>query len=90
MVQIWVKDTGPGIPPAEHERIFDKFSRLHNGEKVRGFGLGLAYCRLAVEAHGGSIWVESQVGQGATFRFTLPSAEASSDKSSSNPSSITS
>ena len=89
MVQIWVKDTGPGIPPAEHERIFDKFSRLHNGEKVRGFGLGLAYCRLAVEAHGGSIWVESQVGQGATFRFTLPSAEASSDKSSSNPSSIT-
>ncbi len=75
MVQVWVKDTGPGIPPSEHERIFDKFSRLHNGEKVRGFGLGLAYCRLAVEAHGGRIWVESQPGQGACFRFILPKAE---------------
>jgi len=74
MVQLWVQDSGPGIPPTEQERIFDKFTRLHGGEGQHGFGLGLAYCRLAVEAHGGRIWVESQLNQGSCFRFTLPVA----------------
>jgi len=69
-----VQDSGPGIPDSEHERIFDKFTRLHGKDGPRGFGLGLAYCRLAVEGHGGRIWVESQPGCGASFIFTLPIA----------------
>lgn len=84
MVQIWVQDSGPGIPPTEQERIFDKFTRLHSAEGQHGFGLGLAYCRLAVEAHGGRIWVESQPGQGACFRFTLPIAP-NGQSSNGNP-----
>jgi PAS domain S-box-containing protein len=66
-----VSDTGPGIPPEHHGRIFERFTRLER-EEARGTGLGLALCRLAVEAHGGHIWVESEPGQGATFKFVLP------------------
>lgn len=72
-VHVWVQDNGPGIPASEHERIFEKFSRLHAREGPRGLGLGLAYCRMAVQAHGGRIWVESKPGAGARFQFTLPS-----------------
>jgi K+-sensing histidine kinase KdpD len=71
-VEMWVQDDGPGIPPAERERIFDKFTRLHKDDTARGFGLGLAYCRLAVEAHGGRIWVDGNPDSGACFKFTLP------------------
>jgi PAS domain S-box-containing protein len=71
-VCVAVRDTGPGIPPREQQRIFDKFTRLHQEGYAKGLGLGLAFCRLAVEAHGGRIWVESELGQGATFSFTLP------------------
>jgi signal transduction histidine kinase len=71
-VCVSVSDTGPGIPPRDQQRIFDKFARLHQEGYAKGLGLGLAFCRLAVEAHGGRIWVESEVGQGATFSFTLP------------------
>ncbi len=70
-VTIGVKDTGPGIPHAEQGRIFQKFTRLHQGGP-KGLGLGLAFCKLAVEAHGGKIWVESEPGQGSTFSFTVP------------------
>lgn len=69
-VQVWVKDNGPGIPAAQAETIFNKFARLHSGGK--GLGLGLAFCRLAVEGHRGKIWVESEEGKGSTFTFTLP------------------
>ncbi|MEK7326833.1 MAG: HAMP domain-containing sensor histidine kinase, partial [Chloroflexota bacterium] len=69
---ISVSDTGPGVPAEFHERIFQKFFTGWQG--MKGSGLGLAFCRLAVEAHGGRIWVESQPGQGATFTFTLPAA----------------
>jgi two-component system, NtrC family, sensor histidine kinase KinB len=69
---LWVQDCGPGIPVSEHERIFEKFARLEGTDLPKGFGLGLAYCRLAVQAHGGRIWVESEPGQGARFTFTLP------------------
>lgn len=72
LVQFTVEDTGPGIPAAARERIFDKFTRLRPTEGARGVGLGLAYCRLAVEGHGGRIWVESEPGIGARFHFTLP------------------
>lgn len=71
-VMMWVQDTGPGIPPDERERIFDKFTRLHGSGGPKGLGLGLAFCRLAVEAHGGQIWVEDGPELGACFKFTLP------------------
>jgi signal transduction histidine kinase len=74
MVKVWVQDNGPGIPAAEQERIFDKFTRLPTREKSKGMGLGLAFCRLAIIAHGGNIWVESNPGSGARFVFTLPLA----------------
>jgi PAS domain S-box-containing protein len=69
-----VRDHGPGIPEGDRERIFDKFTRLHGSERARGFGLGLAFCRLAVEGHGGRIWVENAPDQGACFKFFLPQA----------------
>ena len=70
-----VCDDGQGIPPAYHTRIFDKFVRVPDGSGGplrKGTGLGLAFCRLAVEAHQGRIWVESVPGHGSTFSFTLP------------------
>ncbi len=73
-VHIWVKDNGPGIPPSEQERIFDKFTRLRGSSKASGLGIGLAFCRLAVVGHGGRIWVESESGKGSTFHFTFPVA----------------
>ena len=74
-VGIWVQDHGPGIPASELERIFDKFTRLKTGNGPKGLGLGLAYCRLAVQAHGGRIRVESELGSGSRFIITLPVAE---------------
>jgi signal transduction histidine kinase len=74
-VLIWIKDHGPGIPASEHERIFDKFIRLKTANGPKGLGLGLAYCRLAVQAHGGSIWIESELGVGSCFTFSLPAVE---------------
>ena len=65
-----VRDTGPGIPAEAFERIFEKFGQL-DSHKV-GTGLGLAFCKLAVEAHGGAIQVESTLGVGSTFSFTIP------------------
>ena len=73
-VHLWVKDNGPGIPTADQERVFDKFTRLHGSNKTSGLGIGLAFCRLAVVGHGGKIWVESESGKGATFHFTFPVA----------------
>ncbi len=74
MVAVSVSDTGPGISPRDQQAIFDKFARIHGEGRPKGLGLGLAFCRLAVEAHGGTIWVESQEGKGSTFTFTLPLA----------------
>jgi|FLYN01.1.fsa_nt_gi PAS domain S-box-containing protein len=72
-VYISVSDSGPGIPLNVQRQIFDKFSRVKYDEGPKGFGLGLAFCRLAVEAHGGQIWVDSDPDKGgATFSFTLP------------------
>jgi PAS domain S-box-containing protein len=73
-IHMWVEDNGPGIPGAEQERIFDKFTRLRGSNKPGGLGIGLAFCRLAVMGHGGRIWVESEPGNGSTFHFTFPTA----------------
>jgi NtrC-family two-component system sensor histidine kinase KinB len=72
VLEVSVKDSGSGIPPADQKRIFEKYARIHRKGKPKGRGLGLAFCRLAVEAHGGKIWVESTEGEGSTFHFTLP------------------
>lgn len=71
-VQISVSDSGPGIPKNMQRQIFDKFSRVKYKDAPKGVGLGLAFCRLAIEAHGGQIWVESEPGHGSAFIFTLP------------------
>jgi two-component system, NtrC family, sensor histidine kinase KinB len=67
-----VQDSGMGIPPEALELVFDKFRRLSAENSPKGMGLGLAFCRLAVQAHGGRIWAESEVGKGSRFYFTLP------------------
>ncbi len=71
-LKIWVEDTGPGIPAESRASIFDKFVRLSADRNIRGLGLGLAFCRLAVLAHGGKIWVDAAPVKGSRFLFTLP------------------
>jgi two-component system, sensor histidine kinase and response regulator len=70
-----VRDTGRGIPPEALERIFDKFGQVDCRAK-HTHGLGLTFCKMAVEAHGGQIVVESELGQGTTFTFDIPSRES--------------
>jgi signal transduction histidine kinase len=71
-----VADNGPGIPPQYHELIFRKFEQVRapNAPRVRSSGLGLAFCRLVVEQHGGRIWVQSAEGLGSAFHILLPQA----------------
>lgn len=76
-VELWIRDSGPGIPQESVKTIFDKYVRLQNENAPKGLGLGLAFCRLAVEAHGGKIWVESSRGHGSRFVMTLPLAKES-------------
>jgi signal transduction histidine kinase len=71
-IRFAISDTGDGIPASAFERIFEKFAQLDS--RRGGTGLGLAFCKLAVEAHGGTIKVESSPGTGSTFSFTIPIA----------------
>ena len=71
-VRFTVADNGPGIDQKARDRIFNKFSRLQASSYPKGIGLGLAFCKLAVEAHAGEIWVESELEKGSQFIFTLP------------------
>jgi PAS domain S-box-containing protein len=74
-VKFWVRDNGPGVSAADRDRIFDKFTRLRGNNSPSGLGVGLAFCKLAVQGHGGQIWVESELGKGTTFWLTLPVAQ---------------
>ncbi|MFN3373095.1 MAG: ATP-binding protein, partial [Chloroflexus sp.] len=74
VAHIVVRDQGPGIPPEEQEHIFERFSQASR-RRSEGSGLGLAFCRLAVSAHQGTIWVESEPHRGSAFHITLPLAE---------------
>ena len=66
-----VSDNGQGIPAQYQMQVFELFKRLH-GQEYPGTGIGLATCKKLVERYGGRIWVESEVGKGSTFYFTLP------------------
>ena len=74
IVQVEVVDTGTGIDPADHAKVFEPFGQAGDTltDKPRGTGLGLPICREIVEHHGGRLWLESAVGRGSTFAFTLP------------------
>jgi len=74
-VRVAVKDDGPGIAKENHRRIFEKFGQVEPVRQAgrRSHGLGLTFCKMAVEAHGGTIGLESDIGKGSTFYFTLPS-----------------
>ena len=69
-----VADQGPGLPPGEEQRVFDKFYRVQRPGAASGAGLGLTICRGIMAAHGGQIWAENRSGGGTALRFTLPLA----------------
>jgi len=71
-LQVYVNDNGVGIAPDHHLMIFELFHRLEETEAIEGTGLGLAIVEKIVTEHGGRVWVESERGKGATFRFTVP------------------
>jgi signal transduction histidine kinase len=76
-VEVSVSDTGVGIAPGDQEAIFEEFRQVGTADKKgEGTGLGLALSRKFIELHGGRIWVESQVGVGSTFTFTIPSGHS--------------
>jgi signal transduction histidine kinase len=79
-VRVSVADSGPGIPPEDCVRIFERFAQVPRNALRRGFGLGLTFCRLTIEAHGGRIWVEpGEGGFGSRFIFTLPRSSSSAN-----------
>ena len=76
MIHTYCKDTGIGMSPEDLEKLFTKFFRTDAGkEMAKGTGLGLVITKNLIERHGGDIWVDSEVGQGTTFHFTLPLAD---------------
>ena len=72
-VHVAITDTGPGITPEHQQRIFEQFGQVEGRQNRQGTGLGLTFCKLAVEAHDGRIGVESIAGQGSNFWLALPS-----------------
>jgi signal transduction histidine kinase len=80
MVRFWVRDNGQGITPEKQSKLFTEFSRLHN-VRVEGYGLGLSIVQRIIDRLGGQISVESEVGHGSTFNFTLPAVKSNSSNS---------
>ena len=78
-IEIFVSDEGAGIPLEYQSKIFDKFVQVETEKDVGGSGLGLAICKEMVQAHGGRIWVDSTVGEGSTFTFTVPKSYGESN-----------
>ena len=77
MIEIHILDQGPGIPVEYADSVFDRFFQVPNhSSRKRGTGLGLTYCRLTVEAHGGRIWVQNRPERGSDFVVSLPAAAA--------------
>src|SRR6185295_9506980 len=74
-VRVRVDDDGPGLPPGDPERLFDKFRRGDGEGSIAGVGLGLAICRAIIVAHGGDIRASQRSGRGARFAVTLPTTE---------------
>jgi signal transduction histidine kinase len=73
LIEVSVSDTGVGIAPEDLEAVFEDFRQVGTADKkVEGTGLGLTLCRKFIELHGGKIWVQSEVGMGSTFTFTIP------------------
>lgn len=73
-VELWVRDDGPGIPAEARERVFERFYRVDRARsrETGGTGLGLSIVKHIVQAHGGEVWLKSELGEGTTFHFTLP------------------
>nr|HPR10689.1 ATP-binding protein [Candidatus Saccharibacteria bacterium] len=81
MIETTVTDRGVGIPSSLIGHVFDKFYRAHQSKNsVGGTGLGLYLCKAIVDAHGGTIWVQSKEGQGSTFGFLLPTYASVADQ----------
>ena len=73
-VRVWVDDDGPGLPPGNPARLFDKFQRGDGEGAIVGVGLGLAICQAIIRAHGGEITAHRRTPQGSRFEFTLPAS----------------
>ncbi|NJN48645.1 MAG: HAMP domain-containing histidine kinase [Alkalinema sp. RL_2_19] len=84
-VQIWVRDTGSGIAPADQERIFERFFRSTQQPRAEGAGLGLAIVQAIVQAHGGTVAVSSELSRGSTFTLRLPINPLTETKSTATP-----
>ncbi|AUX40675.1 uncharacterized protein SOCE26_020760 [Sorangium cellulosum] len=83
-LRVSVSDTGPGVPSDMLEIVFERFWQIGKKDR-RGLGLGLYICKNIIEAHGGRIWVESRMGEGSTFSFTIPCALGSADRRGEAP-----
>jgi signal transduction histidine kinase len=79
-LRLWVRDTGPGLAPEEHERVFERFARARGNRHREGAGLGLSIVRAIAEAHGGCVLLESRPGAGALFTLVLPAAAPDTDE----------